>query len=326
MEGPEIKIRSTWQILNDASKHFVRNLGYFFLLSILPLVLSFLAVVVGITYLDDSTAIILVALPIALFIYGFTLLISWETMCGAKPHLGIMATYTLRTAWKFAITLALFWAALVLVPLVVIFFIHRVVQFITETRKVGAFTSLILFALTLSCIPLLIAFFPELRNIDTPIFPAALVLIVTILSIPSILLMLVPAHAFFQRCNIIRAFTSSISLGWGYWLHILPFVLLEILSILAIAIMSMVLSNHAPIIFPLALDQLTFVIAGMIYVITLPFFINLRVFYFQDLVLRKQGYNALLRVRECCNCLSRRPEYSVGLSKKLSNPGKAIST
>jgi len=102
----------------------------------------------------------------------------------------------------------------------------------------------------------------------------------------------------FERSKITGSFTRSVSLTWGYYLHILPYFLLKMISVFLIIMISYFTALYLTDIFHIPAEQLFIGFTVGLYLITIPFCIVLRVCYYTDLVLRNEGFESLKNIRE----------------------------
>jgi len=301
MQGPIIRERSTWRILIDAAIQFSHHIGYFFLFSIFPLTLLYFSTPFACLY-TGSFAVLILSIPVFIFCYGIALLTSWELMWGGTPDFGRMAGYLLKTLGKFTLTMLLYWIAISILPILMLILVYKIFLFIFGSKRTGVLPGLILFLFLMLLLPILLMCIPGLAGIGVGIFLLVIFFLVFVVSIPFIMLILTPSIILLDRCSTVRSFIRSMKFTWGYWLHAMPFVLLNLISIVLIIIVSIGLAAYLSGMVTWSQGYLTFVIAGILNSISIPFFINLRVFYYQDLILRQEGYDSLLTTRQACQC------------------------
>jgi|GEM_PF-5287308 len=296
MKSPIIRTRNTWNLLKDASAHFVRNLGLFFVLSILPL----MGLYAGTYYLISHTGsfwILFASLPLFLFVYGVTLHIAWESMWNANLTLSSILQCVLHKVVKFQINIILFWMLEVLSTLLSLGYVFNLLKHLKEKKKLGFNTSLIL--LFVSVVLAFICLYTSLND-DLPrvrfifIFFTA----IGISTLSSTLLVLVPPISLFEGYGALKALNRSVQLSFEYKFHLLPFLRLQAILCVLILLISVVIGFLFKTIIGLDADDPTLIVTGLLIISSVPFFLNLRVFYYQDLILREEGYNSLLTLRD----------------------------
>jgi len=296
MKSPIIRTKNTWSLLKDASAHFVRNIGLYFVLSILP----FVGIYVGTYFLISHTNsfwILFASLSLFLFVYGATMHISWESIWNAKLTLQSALQCLLHKVVKFQLTIILFWMLEVISIILSLGFVLKSYKHLNTTRKLGFNTSLILlfitFALSLICL------YTFLFNdfIQTSYILVFLVVLGVSL-ISSTRLLLIPPISLFEGYGPLRAFNHSVQLSFDYKFHLLPFRRLQAIASFFIILISIIISFLLKHFIGWNLPHQTSFLAGLLFMVSVPFFLNLRVFYYQDLILREEGYNSLLTLRE----------------------------
>jgi len=222
--------------------------------------------------------------------------IAWESMWNAKLTFRSLIQCSLHKVINFQVTIILFWVLVFLSSLLSLGLVLNYLKYLKETKKMGFSISLILllvlYILGFICVDALL--FNNLAGIDYMIIFLGLI---AITAISSPLLVLIPPISLFERHGPLKAFNHSVKLCYEYRFHLWPFLRIQTIFGFFILIISIginfLLKDFLGVNLP---HQAPFLLA-MVYTISVPFFLNMRVFYYQDLILREQGYNSLLAIR-----------------------------
>lgn len=296
MNSPVINISSTWNLLVKASSHFSKNLGRFFLLSIFP----FMGLYLTTYYLianGVSLIILVIVIPLYILIYGIAMHIAWETMWGVKPSLRTFFQSLLQRMFRFQFTVILFWIASIVLFVLSIGFIFNIHNYLKVIGKSGTSMRLLLLLLSMLSMILCVLYIPYFIGFRASDFIWLVLLMLGLSAFPSTLLLLVPTICLFERCSPLRAFNQSVQLAHEHENHLVPYLRLQLLSISAVLCCASIANYFIKDLLGLSpTTQFQFLI-GLLYVMTVPFFLNLKVFYYQDMILRREGYNSLLAIR-----------------------------
>lgn len=292
MKSPTIRIQNSGRLLIEASFHFGRNFAYFLVLSTIPLLGLYTGTVIVIAK-TERWEILLISISLFLFIYLLTMHISWETCWGKRPTLVTFTRCFFKVAFKHSIILLLYFIAIFLIPAVCIVFIPHIIRhFIRIYRTTLIWNACLLLSSVLGLI-ITISNVIDLTDVTQSILTRIFLLVLLFSAYPFSILLMVPTISFFEGYGPLKSFLYSIRSTSGYVFHIIPFYCLQILLVATITFL--ITSTSLP--FGNFVDMELWFIAGFLYVLFIPFFINLRVFYYQDLVLRNEGYNSLFAIR-----------------------------
>jgi len=291
-----IKIRTTWELLKDSFASFNRNLSYYFLASILPLLFLYTGTVLWISNTGDFNILLITAI-LFVFIYGLTLLLSFELFWDGKPDLGELVRYLFRNSIRFFLTMCLYGLGIIILPILFILLIWKTFQFLFSTKKTGFLPALILFVSVIFLAPILLMTVPAFAGIGISLFFLVIFSTIFVLATPFIMIFLTPAISLLERGGLLSSFVRSTSMTWGFYLHILPYVLLKMTTNFLVILTGVMIASLLQNTFGLNQEFFPVFITGILYTITIPYFIHLRTFYFTDIVLKKEGYDSLLNIR-----------------------------